>query len=234
MSNPGWYDDPHDASAHRWWDGLAWTHHTRGKVQSVPPGWYEPVTRPGELWWWNGSEWTEENLDYGTVVDLTDARSLAQSMSVDLRERQRAAVGVRGTRSAGTGAVASPLDADLPRTSAAHVDVPPAGTVAATTSAPGMPSAPVRDHGIRLAPGWYDTPDHPGYQRWWDGQSWSSERVLAPIYTVGEGGWRLDTATPRSAPVISERTHRLRTAALVCLAVVGVIAAVWLRLTVLS
>jgi uncharacterized Tic20 family protein len=29
--SPGWYDDPHDPGAQRWWDGVRWSEHTQRK-----------------------------------------------------------------------------------------------------------------------------------------------------------------------------------------------------------
>jgi hypothetical protein len=36
MTAPGWYPDPHDGSALRWWDGQQWTAHTYAAPQEVP------------------------------------------------------------------------------------------------------------------------------------------------------------------------------------------------------
>src|ERR1700758_5446783 len=33
---PGWYDDPHDASAQRYWDGQVWTPHRQRKPTARP------------------------------------------------------------------------------------------------------------------------------------------------------------------------------------------------------
>jgi hypothetical protein len=33
---PGWYDDPHDANAQRYWDGQGWTQHRQ--LKPLPPG----------------------------------------------------------------------------------------------------------------------------------------------------------------------------------------------------
>ena len=41
---PGWYDDPHDSNAQRYWDGQDWTPHRQRKPisRTTPP----PVPRP--------------------------------------------------------------------------------------------------------------------------------------------------------------------------------------------
>jgi hypothetical protein len=72
----GWYPDPFDAAAERWWDGTKWTQTVRGAPQSdaalatgqgdaavtapprgMAPGWYP---WRGEVWrWWDGREWGE-------------------------------------------------------------------------------------------------------------------------------------------------------------------------------
>lgn len=43
----GWYDDPADARLLRWWDGQAWTGHTRPRPSAPPPGpaTFEPTTQ---------------------------------------------------------------------------------------------------------------------------------------------------------------------------------------------
>lgn len=37
MHEPGWYDDPHDPSRMRWYDGSAWTDNWRSKTPPPPP-----------------------------------------------------------------------------------------------------------------------------------------------------------------------------------------------------
>jgi hypothetical protein len=37
VTPPGWYPDPGDASALRYWDGRAWTEHVRAAISSPPP-----------------------------------------------------------------------------------------------------------------------------------------------------------------------------------------------------
>ncbi|WP_082974093.1 DUF2510 domain-containing protein [Mycobacterium sp. E740] len=34
--HPGWYDDPHDATAQRYWDGQEWTPHRQRRPMSPP------------------------------------------------------------------------------------------------------------------------------------------------------------------------------------------------------
>jgi hypothetical protein len=36
MAEPGWYDDPSDPGASRWFDGAQWTHHTQPKAAPAP------------------------------------------------------------------------------------------------------------------------------------------------------------------------------------------------------
>ncbi|WP_422225433.1 DUF2510 domain-containing protein, partial [Mycobacterium sp.] len=38
-NQPGWYDDPHDSNAQRYWDGQDWTPHRQRKPAS-------PTARP--------------------------------------------------------------------------------------------------------------------------------------------------------------------------------------------
>jgi len=64
MPNPsqGWYEDPYDPNAERWWDGSAWSEHVRPVVFSapaVPAGWYEDPHVAGQSRYWNGAAWTE-------------------------------------------------------------------------------------------------------------------------------------------------------------------------------
>jgi len=33
----GWYQDPGNAAAQRWWDGVQWTQHTQGHMPPPPP-----------------------------------------------------------------------------------------------------------------------------------------------------------------------------------------------------
>ena len=39
MTEPaaGWYHDPSDAGAWRWWDGATWTDHIRSKDEAAQP-----------------------------------------------------------------------------------------------------------------------------------------------------------------------------------------------------
>ena len=46
-NQPGWYDDPHDANAQRYWDGQGWTPHRQQKptawaTQPAPQQWPPP------------------------------------------------------------------------------------------------------------------------------------------------------------------------------------------------
>jgi hypothetical protein len=63
MPNPsqGWYADPHDPNAERWWDGSAWSEHVRPVVPApaVPAGWYDDPHVAGQLRYWDGVAWTE-------------------------------------------------------------------------------------------------------------------------------------------------------------------------------
>jgi membrane protease YdiL (CAAX protease family) len=48
MTTPGWYDDPRDPAAIRWWDGSAWTAHTAHRPLTAPgygppPGYRPPL-----------------------------------------------------------------------------------------------------------------------------------------------------------------------------------------------
>lgn len=70
MTAAGWYDDPTDSRALRWWDGGAWTTstHPRAETVSAPAGWYERPGRPGSLDWWDGAHWVDR--DAVEIVDL--------------------------------------------------------------------------------------------------------------------------------------------------------------------
>lgn len=63
MPNPsqGWYPDPHDPNAERWWDGSAWSEHVRPVVPApaVPAGWYDDPHVAGQLRYWDGIGWTD-------------------------------------------------------------------------------------------------------------------------------------------------------------------------------
>src|ERR1700736_3908149 len=55
---PGWYDDPHDSNAQRYWDGQDWTPHRQRKPPSrsvtptlPPPSSYQdPAGPPGQMY----------------------------------------------------------------------------------------------------------------------------------------------------------------------------------------
>lgn len=70
MTAAGWYDDPLDTSAYRWWDGVSWSMSTKPRPVAavVPPGWYAHPEQPGVQAWWDGARWIE--LDAVEVVDL--------------------------------------------------------------------------------------------------------------------------------------------------------------------
>lgn len=63
----GWYPDP-NGQGERWWDGSAWSEHTRAGAAAqpaqpaqpqVPAGWYpDPSGGDGQRWW-DGTQWTE-------------------------------------------------------------------------------------------------------------------------------------------------------------------------------
>jgi fibronectin type 3 domain-containing protein len=52
---PGWYQDPDDASLTRYWDGQNWTEETRA---AAPAGWYPDPEDPDMERYWNGADWT--------------------------------------------------------------------------------------------------------------------------------------------------------------------------------
>lgn len=37
MPEPGWYEDPRDATGERWFDGAAWTQTTRPRLEAMAP-----------------------------------------------------------------------------------------------------------------------------------------------------------------------------------------------------
>ena len=46
MPEPGWYDDPQDATQVRWWDGARWTEQRRPREAAEPPPPPAPPTPP--------------------------------------------------------------------------------------------------------------------------------------------------------------------------------------------
>ncbi len=81
MSVAGWYDDPLDPSALRWWDGAVWSGstHPRAATAPVAPGWYERPETPGVHDWWDGSRWVDRD-----DVEITDLETI--DLDVDLRD----------------------------------------------------------------------------------------------------------------------------------------------------
>lgn len=82
MAQAGWYDDPTDPGAMRWWDGVAWSTSTQVRpepVVAVPAGWYERPGRPGVRDWWDGTAWVERD-----AVEITDLEQI--DLDVDLRD----------------------------------------------------------------------------------------------------------------------------------------------------
>ncbi len=65
----GWYPDP-NGQGERWWDGNAWSEHTRNAAAEaapaqpaqpaqVPAGWYPDPSGGGRQRWWDGNAWTD-------------------------------------------------------------------------------------------------------------------------------------------------------------------------------
>lgn len=82
MTAAGWYDDPTDPQALRWWDGSSWSGstHPRAQALGVAPGWYERPERPGVQDWWDGSAWVDRD-----AVEITDLEVLDLDV-IDIRD----------------------------------------------------------------------------------------------------------------------------------------------------
>ena len=82
MTTAGWYDDPQDPLALRWWDGDGWSSstHPRSHALAVAPGWYERPERPGGPDWWDGSRWVDRE-----DVEITDLESIDLDV-IDIRD----------------------------------------------------------------------------------------------------------------------------------------------------
>jgi hypothetical protein len=103
----GWYADPFDLAAERWWDGVKWTEAVRGAVpadaaaatveaasgQTAPapgmsPGWYP---WRGEVWrWWDGVRWGEARKPVAAPAQP------ARSRTARARPRRRVLYAIAG------------------------------------------------------------------------------------------------------------------------------------------
>lgn len=73
MAPAGWYDDPHDPAAYRWWDGLVWSRFTHDRAAAAPPGWYMNPEGSGATAWWDGTAWVEQ-------IEVIDLRELGAEL----------------------------------------------------------------------------------------------------------------------------------------------------------
>jgi hypothetical protein len=73
VAGPGWYADPSDPAAVRWWDGRQWT--AKGVVGQSPPGapgngWFPDPSTRYQLRWWDGQQWTAHvSSENGPTLD---------------------------------------------------------------------------------------------------------------------------------------------------------------------
>lgn len=60
---PGWYQDPDDPKAERYWTGTEWQDDEQYDDAEIEPGWYsdpdEDPDSPTLLRWFDGEEWTD-------------------------------------------------------------------------------------------------------------------------------------------------------------------------------
>lgn len=79
LTKPGWYEDPWEASAVRWWNGVDWTEHTKGVNSSgVPIGW-RPVNGGEYYAYWDGMRWAGVSGPSGTSLSQQDVAKGARN-----------------------------------------------------------------------------------------------------------------------------------------------------------